>query len=296
MFIDLTKIKSGFSDKLRAITFFIALSKFQNISIFNFYEKKNYQCPFRFVDFCKIKKINIKNSKKIINDRKKILFTSYNSEINKKNCELANKFSPQINNKKLLNEWKNSYKEIYPNNSLQKKIDKIKLPNNFISVHIRSTDRVIKLKNILRDTQLKDMIVDFQLNKFSSMIIKLLKKYTKCKNIYISSDQQSLKTEIINELKKNNYKIYFNNCKFKDTRYRKTNGEDFLIDLFCIAKSKFVFSTVGGGVPFTAYLLSGKKCKVINWLNEFNRFYFLRIFTLSIFYIKKTKNFLFSFK
>lgn len=295
MIVDLSKIKSGFSDKLRAITFFIALSKFKKIKYFNIYEKKNYQCPFRFVDYCKIKKIKIKNINNNIKDKNKIIFNSYNSEINKKNCKLANQFSGQINNKTLLSEWKNSYKEIYPNYSLQKKIDKIKLPKNFISVHIRSTDRVVKFKNILKDIQLKDMIVDFQLNKFSTMIVGFLSKYSRCKNVYISSDQENIKAKVINELKKKNFKIYFNNCKFKKTSYRKTNGEDFLIDLFCITKSKSVFSTVGGGVPFTAYLLSGKKCQLHNWINEFNKFYFLRVFILVIYYLKRIKFFLSNF-
>ncbi len=294
MIVDLSKIKSGFSDKLRAITFFIALSKFKKIKYFNVYEKKNYQCPFRFVDYCKIKKIKIKKINKNLKDKNKIIFNSFNSEINIKNCKLANNFSNQINNKILLSEWKNSYKKIYPNYSLKKKIDKIKLPKNFISVHIRSTDRVIKFRNILKDTQLKDMIVDFQLTKFPSMIVKFLSKHSKCKNVYISSDQKNLKNKIIYDLKKENYKIYFNNCSYKDSSYRKTNGEDFLIDLFCISKSKYVFSTVGGGVPFTAYLLSGKKCKVYNWLDEFNRFYFLRVFILLIYYLKRIKFFLFN--
>ena len=61
MHIDLSKISSGFSDRLRAITFHIALSKFIYAKSFTIYEKKNIQCPFRFADYCKIKnkKINI---------------------------------------------------------------------------------------------------------------------------------------------------------------------------------------------------------------------------------------------
>ena len=46
MHIDLSKIKSGFSDRLRAITFHIALTKFKKKTYFSIYEKKNYQCPF----------------------------------------------------------------------------------------------------------------------------------------------------------------------------------------------------------------------------------------------------------
>ena len=122
MHIDLSKIKSGFSDRLRAITFHIALVKFKKkIDYFSIYEKKNYQCPFRFVDYCKIKKIKIKIKKKNLNNQKNIIFTSYNSEINLKNCIKVNKFSETINNVELYNQWAESYKEIYPNRYLQKK-------------------------------------------------------------------------------------------------------------------------------------------------------------------------------
>ena len=295
MLIDLSRIKSGFSDKLRAITFFIALSKFKKINYFQIYEKKNYQCPFKFVDFCKVKKIKIYKIKKNIIDKNKIIFTSYNSEINQKNCHSANKYSSSVNNKELLIEWKNSYKKIYPNNFLQKKIDKINLPKNFISVHIRSTDRVLNVKNMIRDIQLKDMILDFQLRKFSEVVVNFLRKYSKCKNIYISSDQEKLKYEVIKQLQKENYNTFFNKCEFKNTNYRKTNGKDFLIDLFCLSKSKIVFSTVGGGVSYTAHLLSGGKSLVVNWLDEFNRYYALRVIVLSIYYLKKFKKRLLSF-
>ena len=295
MIVDLSRIKSGFSDKLRAITFFIALSKFKKIKNFRVYEKKNYQCPFRFADYCKIKKIKIKLIKKNIEDKKKILFNSYNSEINMKNCRVANKYSFQIENKELLLEWKNSYKEIIPNFSLKKKINKINLPKNFISIHIRSTDRVVKFKNTFKEIQLKDMIFDFQLLKFSSMVINFLQKHSRCRNVYISSDQENLKMKVINKLKKNNYRVFFNNCNFKDSAYRQTKGVDFLIDLFCISKSKIIFSTVGGGVPITAHLLSGKKNKIICWIDEMNRFYFLRIFFLLIYYVKRMKFILFNF-
>ena len=40
MHIDLSKIKSGFSDRLRAITFHIALTKFKKKTFFSIYEKK----------------------------------------------------------------------------------------------------------------------------------------------------------------------------------------------------------------------------------------------------------------
>ena len=296
MYIDLSKIKSGFSDRLRAITFHVALTKFKKgKNFFSIYEKKNYQCPFRFVDFCKIKKITIKSEKKNLDKKKDIIFTSYNSEINLKNCARANKFSDKINNSELYYQWIKSYKDIYPNNYLQNKINNIKLPKKFISIHIRSTDRVIKFKNILSQIQLKDMIIDFHLKEFPYMVTDLIVKYSNCKNIYVSSDQEYLKNKIIHQLKNKKFQVYFNKNIYKNSKYRRTSGDDFLIDLFCMSKSKFIFSTIGGGVPFTAHLLSGKKNKVVNWSNEYNKFFLIRCIVLVIYYLKRLKNISFNF-
>ena len=296
MHIDLSKIKSGFSDRLRAITFHVALNKLKKKkTFFSIYEKKNYQCPFRFVDYCKIKKITIKSKKKNSNTKKNIIFTSYNSEINFKNCVRANKYSDTINNSELYDQWTKSYKDIYPNNNLQNKINHIKLPKKFISVHVRSTDRVVKFKNIFSQIQLKDMIIDFHLKKFPDTIIDFIVKYSNCKNIYVSSDQEYLKNKIIHQLKSENFNVYYNKNIYKNLNYRRTSGDDFLVDLFCMSKSNFIFSTIGGGVPFTAHLLSGKKNKVINWSNEYNKFFLIRCLVLIIYYTKRLKKILINF-
>jgi hypothetical protein len=290
MNVDLSKITSGFSDKLRAITFFIALQKKKkNNSVFKIYEKKNTQCPFRFVDYCKIKNIKINVQNHQIKKNKNFVFTPYNSEINLKNCQHANNLNNTINNKELIEAWKDAYKYIMPNSQLQNKIKKIRLPKNFISIHIRSTDRVVKLCKIFSDVQLKDMIPQFQLSIFENRILKFVKKHSNCKNIYISSDQEVLKVKIIKKLKKYEYNVFFNNCSYNNKKYRKTRGEDFLIDLFCLSKSNLILTTVGGGVPDAAYLISGKKNFIKKWVNEFNIFFIFRFFILSIFYLKKIK-------
>ena len=257
--------------------------------MFKIYEKKSTQCPFRFVDYCKIKKIKIDVQNHQIKNNKNFVFTPYNSDINLKNCRYANNLKDSINNRELLEAWKDAYKDILPNSQLENKIKKIRLPKNFISIHIRSTDRVVKLGKIFSDVQLKDMIPQFQLSIFEKRILKFIKKNSNCKNIYVSSDQEVLKVKIIKKLKKNEYNVFFNNCSYNNKKYRKTHGEDFLIDLFCLSKSNLILTTIGGGVPYTAYLISGKKNFIKKWVNEFNIFLILRFFILFIFYLKRIK-------
>ena len=61
-------------------------------------------------------------------------------------------------------------------------------------------------------------------------------------------------------------------------------GEDFFVDLFCMSKSNFIFSTIGGGVPFTAHLLSGRKNKVLIGLIRYNKFFLIRCLVLIIYF------------
>ena len=102
----------------------------------------------------------------------------------------------------------NLYKDIYPNRYLQNKINNINLPKKFISIHIRSTDRVVKFKNILSQIQLKDMIIDFHLKNFPLIVTDLNFKSIQIVKIYISSDQEYLKNQIIKKLT-NKILMYF---------------------------------------------------------------------------------------
>ena len=190
MIVDLSNIYSGFSDKLRAITFHIALNKLKKNSsnVFYVYEKKTKECPFRFIDYCRIKKIKIIKIKK---KRKSLVnLTSFNTEITLKNAIQNNPFK-SINNNSLFKEWKNAYKKILPGNKIIKKINEIKLPKNFIGLHLRTTDRTLTFENIF-NIQFKDTIFDFQLEYFKKNISQILKKETKIKNVYIASDSKNI--------------------------------------------------------------------------------------------------------
>jgi hypothetical protein len=290
MFIDLSYIKSGFSDKLRVVTYHIALNNLLKLKkSFNIYEQKNFQCPFKFVDYCKIRQQKFTKIKKKKSLKSNIAMNSYNSELNLANCKINNPYK-NIDNFRLLNEWKSSYKKIRPNNNLKKKIDQIYLPSKFIGLHIRSTDRIINFRRFFVDLQLKDMFFQFQLKNFEKNISKLIKKKTSIKNIYIAADEQKSRNKVIKNLKNEGFKVYYNNSRYNNNNFRKTNGKDFLIDLFCLSKSEIIFATVGGGVPFTASLLSNKSIKTVNFINQINIFIFLRFFVLILFYLKRLKS------
>lgn len=287
MIVDLTHIKSGFSDRLRAITFHIALNNLNLKSkskIFYIHEKRTKECPFRFIDYCKIKNIKIIPLKKRI--KSSVILNSYNTEINLKNTVKNNPYK-SINNISLLREWKKSYKKILPGKKITLSIDKIKKPKNLIGIHLRTTDRTLKLKNII-NIQFQDTIYDIQLEYFKKNIDKIIRENTSINNIYVASDSKVIKNYIIKRLKDKKYNVYYNNSIFT-RKFRETSGKDFLIDFFTLLKCELILSTVGAGVTKSIYLM--KKKKIINWNNKVNRFIFLRIFSLLLIFLKKIKKF-----
>ncbi len=211
---------------------------------------------------------------------------TYNSFPNLKNCILHNQFN--LNNDRLLKKWKSSYKLLTPKSVIQKKIKLLKLPKNYLSIHLRSTDRTVNLKYFLKKINHKDIILNSQLNFFQKNIVRTINKYSNIKNIFISSDDRIFKKKLINILIKNNFNVYYNRILYKK-RFRQTSAKDFITDLFCLAKSRLIISTTGGGVTYTASLIN-KKIKIIKFINEINIFYILRIFFLSIYYLKRIKS------
>jgi len=289
MHINLLNIKSGFSDRLRAITYYIAINSFtKNKKIYTISENKTQECNFKFTDYCYIKNSKIHNTVK--NKSSPIFLTSYNSSINLKNAKNNSCFS-NIDSAKLFKKWKKSYNEILPKKNIQKLIYKINLPKNYFSLHLRTTDKVIELRKIIQQTKYNDNILDIQIKYYEKNLINILKQNTNIKNIFIASDDISIRNRVVILLKKNNYNVYFNDCKYNSKNLRQTTGKNFVTDLFCIAKSKLVFSTVGAGVIQSAYYLSNQRLKVIILNNTLNIMFVFRLLTLIIFYLKRFKSF-----
>ena len=291
MHINLLNIKSGFSDRLRAVTYYIALNKLlKNKNIYFITQKKTRECNFKFQDYCYIKNSNFIKYNRF--KKKEINLNSYNSSINLKNC-ISNNVYHEIDSKKLFLEWKKSYRKIFPKKKISQLIKKINLPKNYFSIHFRTTDKVIKSNNFIKKIKYSDNIFSFQLNYLVKNLIKNIKKYTGKKNIFVASDDIKLKKKIINLLKANGYNVYYHHSKFNLKNYRQTSGKDFIVDLFCIAKSNLVISTVGAGVIQSAYYLSKEKLKVVIINNQFNLMVFFRLIILLIYYIKRFKSVLF---
>ena len=286
MNIDLSNLTDGFCSKLKVISYFMAVIELNNSrKILCIYEKKTNECPFLFTNLCLIKRFRI--IKLYRKPKTNIRFNPFNH--NEELSKLHNKYlGKNIKFEKLIKTSELLYKNFIPNNKIKKKINMIKLPKNFIGIHIRSTDREIQIKNFMKKIQFEEMIFDFHLKK---MIIKLsnyLASLSTIKNIFISSDNKNYKN-LLNNYFKNKYNVFYNKSKYKTKNFRQTNGYDFVTELFCLSKSKLIVSSLGGAVPLSASLISKKKIKVLKLTNQLNIYFIFKWIIFLIFKFKSLK-------
>lgn len=290
MNVDLSALTDGFSSKLKIISFFYAIIKIKKLKrILLIYEKKNKESPYLFTDHFLIKKFKIIKLKR--KPKTKIQFNPYNYVSELKKLKLENSIKKNKDKKfNLISDQ--CYKNFTPSKKIAKRIKDINLPKNFISIHIRSTDRVITLNNFIKKIQFKEMIFDFQIKNMINQISNFIKNCTKLNNIFISSDHMYYKNIFFLNLKKN-YNVYLNHSKFKPKKFRQTRGIDFITELFCLSKSKIIISTVGGAVTNAAYLMSGKKLKIFKWIDILNIFLIFKLIVIIIFFSKRIKSIFF---
>ena len=290
MIVDLSGLTDGFSSRLRVISFFLAIIKIQKLKKELFiYEKKKRECPILFLYFFKLKGFKLFKLRK--KPKNSIRFNSYNLDALKM---LKKNYDIKIYNDQDFILLSNLfYKNFIPNTKVQRMIAKLKLPKKFIGIHIRTTDRMLNMKNFLSKIQFPEMIFDFQISRIIKNLINFVNSITKINNVFISSDDKYYKELTLKSFNKN-FHIFSNNTLYKKNNFRQTNGKDFVTELFCLSKSRIIISTVGGAVPNAASLISKKKIKIYKLTNIFNFYIFFKIVVLIIFYVKRLKSLLFN--
>ena len=198
----------------------------------------------------------------------------FNSEISIKNCYKYN--TKNLDNRKLLKEWKKTYQILKPKKKIKFKLDKIIKNKKYVSIHIRLTDKLVNFKNYFLEIPTKDVIYFKQFKEFMNDIENLIPG--KYKYIYLCSDENIFKKKLKEKLK-NKFKFIERNIKFNKKKFRQTSGEDFIIDLFAMSKSSLIISSTGGNVPYSSNLISGVKQNYIKWINyrlKYRFFYKIR--------------------
>jgi hypothetical protein len=131
-------------------------------------------------------------------------------------------------------------------------------------VHIRAGDKLSNEKrlNQISRHEIKGFIHEFVPNLLSSI------PKDEIPNIYIASESQ----ESYEELKKNldGCRVFPADRDWRQHGCRATNGQAVLEDIFYLAACNRIYTTLGGGVPLTAYYVSSQQVRVTKYINTFS--------------------------
>lgn len=253
MIVDLTGFTTGVCDKLRQLTFCATVAYYRNEKVLKILEIPSKECPFYLIDLFRLDGFDFEKIHYNLNEN--IIMNASNSSITKSTVKQWIPFDIKVTIKDFLKKWKDIYAKIKPNKNIltNKEWDTVyKIGKNTIGIHIRTGDRLTSLPA-------KGGITKKQFNAFLKYKIPEIIKYANCNkySVFLASDTYKADCKVRNMIKSKvnliEYAKKWNSCGI-----RETEGEEFLLDLYGLSRTLEIFSTSGGGVPFTASLIAGK--------------------------------------
>jgi hypothetical protein len=101
-----------------------------------------------------------------------------------------------------------------------------------------------------------------QVHKLESAALNVLQKRLKRLNlraVYLAADNEESKQQWQKRLSDLGYRVISHSAKFDSSQFRQTNGEDFAIDLFSLARCKTIVGTTYSGVVRSAAWMNGHR-------------------------------------
>jgi hypothetical protein len=263
MIIDLTGFDDnvGFCDRLWQVSFCANLAYLREDKILLFNEKPANESQSQIADILEIQGFEIKKwgeSQGIAEYR----LNSFNSAPTIENVKKLKPPDQIMNDESFLSSWISTYKLFSPSQDIKQKIEHIGANKECIGLHIRFTDKV-------RENPSRYEIHPKELNKVEKRTAYAIRKTLKKNNIrkvYLASDCSKAIQEWREKLESWGVTVLLNNyAVYNEKEFRQTSSEDFLIDLFSLARCRQIVCSVNSGVPITAARIGGLNENEIVW-------------------------------
>jgi hypothetical protein len=246
-----------------------------------FKESTNEACPFRFVDLCRVEGFEQQvwdgETEEI-----SLIGCPETSYPNLSNAKFRRPDDVVLPPYKLLALWRRSYQLLRLRPETQNTLDALNVGCDSIGVHIRMTDNVTQTKTAPWLIRTEEIPV------IESHLLDLIKREMRrrrCARIFIASDNEESKMQWKRILDKEGAIVLTHSAHYRKDRLRQTSGEDFVIELFALAKCGVVIGATRSGVMRTAVWMSGKRRwlsaqeRSLTYLFRYCRFYLSRFLT-----------------
>jgi hypothetical protein len=281
MIVDLTLGNNitGYCDKLKLLTFYVTIAQIRHEKILYIKEEKTLGGPFLFIDICEIDGLKLLQWNKNVTDSGLIIDNCFEptSKPSIKFVRLNKPKDLNITEQSFLLLWISAYQKIHPKTHIKQKIDSLNINNDCLGLHIRMTDKIV---DKIHQAPASGTITSDQINRMNAILEKKISKLFRkniSRNIFLASDDQKWKEAWKIFLQKTGYHVITNNTRFNGSNFRQTSGEDFVIDLFSLAKCNYIIGTVYSGIPISAAYINGSskydfvfdRLIFYKWINHF---------------------------
>ncbi len=254
MVVDLTGFASGFCDRLRQITFCIAVATLRNDRLLSIRETPDPCCPFRFVDLCTVEGCEIRPWEPSAGPGEWQMdggvFPGLPSVRRHKPPDVS------LPDELFLQHWLESYQRLRPHPRLHTILEHLSVGPDCLGLHLRFTDKVRE------EAEARTVITPGQQQAVEAVAYRLLmdqRRRTGLRKVFLVADNAASKDAWARTLREAGCMVVMHAAAFDASRLRQTSGDDFAVDLFALARCRAIIGTTRSGVVRSATWMSGRR-------------------------------------
>ena len=252
MIVDLSGFSTGLCDRLRQVTFCAALAQLESDLLLEIYESVTMEGPYSIVELLVLEGFELRELHK--QPENQLRMTPQTSQICMATVRTHKPKSLNVSDGDFLLRWRGMFRKLRPIGYLPDlfQMDLIGWSRpKTIGIHVRLSDRLSKWP-------VQGAITETQYKRFVKVKIPWIIRYARANDysVFLAADNLA-SDETVRRLLRDKVKLIEYSKRWASVGVRNTDGHTFLCDLFGLSNCKNIFSTTGGGVPYTAALIGG---------------------------------------
>ncbi len=258
MIVDVSRIKAGFCDRLRRLTFCMAVAECRGDRELVVLDETNAWCPYRILDLVDIDHFECRNWLEGDEHMEEVLYRSNSGPSIQTIWQIR---PPDLRGSsiRLLRSWQNQYGRLKPTASVAQRLERLGLNDHCVGLHIRLTDKVSESDD---PTLVRPADIDRLENVALTRILSVIHAHSS--RVFLACDNPASRDEWVERLRSRDVVVLTGGAQFKSGSLRLTDGEDFAVDLFGLSRCSHIFGLVQSGVIQTASRIGGVPSTVVN--------------------------------
>lgn len=251
MVIDVAMIHRGFCDRLKYFAYCATVAELRGLKKIFLKDRLIDECPYTFIEMLQSQRLELEAWYEAVDDDGERLprVCCIPSLLN------AYRYKPddlKVSTFRFYRVWKAQFEALVPVPDTLSRLDALGVDRDFLGLHIRRTDKIKAQASYSHDLDASEV------DAMEDRTMAVVRRRATSRNVFLAADNLASRDYWVERLQHEGYKVSYNPMEFDSGKLRNTSGEDFLADLFGLARCGQVIATVRSGVPLVAAMLQGR--------------------------------------